>query len=167
MAKRKHQEEILQELESYGLDTLASQLQADGGRARVAKAALTVAYLGGLTIPDLQTFGETVPPFSKAHWEKIAPQFGLAADKDMTQLKLFCVPRAFLPPSFHREVMKNSASWLDVYQEMGRHSREAARVRLMDAVSTWSFSLHAERYLNYFYISVACTRLCIVRRSYC
>lgn len=35
--------------------------------------------------------------------------------------------------------MKNSAWWLDVYQETGSHSREAARVRLMDAVSTWSF----------------------------
>jgi len=136
MAKRKHQEEILQELESYGLDTLASQLQAEGGRARVAKASLTVAYLGGLTIPDLQAFSETVPAFNKARWEEIAPQFGLEVDKDMTQLKLFTVSRAFLPPSFHREVMKNSAWWLDVYQETGSHSREAARVRLMDAVST-------------------------------
>jgi hypothetical protein len=88
---------------------------------------------------DLQAFSETVPAFNKARWEKIAPQFGLEVDKDMTQLKLFTVSRAFLPPSFHREVMKNSAWWLDVYQETGSHSREAARVRLMDAVSTWSF----------------------------
>jgi hypothetical protein len=134
MIKRKRQEEILQELESYGLDTLAAKLQADGGLARVAKASLTMAYLGGLTIPDLQAMSETVPAFNNARWEKIAPEFGLEVDKDMTQFKLFTVPRAFLPPSFHREVMKNSAWWLDVYQET---SREAARVRLMDAVSSW------------------------------
>jgi hypothetical protein len=162
MSKRKHQDEILQELGSYGLDTLASQLQAEGGRARVAQAALTLAYLGGLTIPELQTFSETVPAFNKARWEKIAPEFGLDVDKDMTQLKLFSVPRAFLPPSFHRKVMKNSAWYLDVYQETGSHSREAARVRLMDAVSTWSSRWELP---EVFCISVACTRLCFVPRS--
>ena len=30
--------------------------------------------------------------------------------------------------------MRNSAQWLDVYQEAGSHSREAARIRLMNAV---------------------------------
>lgn len=74
------------------------------------------------------------------HTRRVAgagPQFGLEVDKDMTQFKLFTVSRTFLPPSFHREVMKNSAWWLDVYQETGAHtSREAARIRLMDAVST-------------------------------
>jgi hypothetical protein len=132
MEKRKDQEEILQK---YGLETLASQLQADGGQAQVAQASLTVAHLGGLTISDLQAFSEMVPTFNKAQWEKIAPQFGLEVDKDMTQLKLFTVSHAFLPPSFHREVMKNAAWWLDVYQETESHSG-AARVRLMDAVST-------------------------------
>ena len=164
MAKRKHQEDILQELESYGLDTLTSQLQTEGGRARVAKASLTVAYLGGLTIPDLQAYSQTVPSFSKARWENIAPQFGLAADKGMTQLELFTVPRASLPPSFHREVMKNSALWLDVYQETESHNQEAARVRLMDAVRV--HAPHGERYLNCLYIPVACSRLRFVQRSY-
>ena len=132
-------EETLQELQSYELDVLTAQLQAEGGQARVAKASLTMAYLGGLTIPDLQAFSDTVPPFSKARWEGVAPQFGLEVDKDMDQLELFTVPRAFLPPSFHRDVMKNSAQWLDVYQETGHHGQEAARVRLMDAVSTSFF----------------------------
>ena len=136
MMKRKHQEEVLPELESYGLDTLVSRLQAEGGRTRVAKASLTVAYLGGLTISDLQAFSETVPGFSKPRWEKVAAQFGLEVDKGMPQLKSFAVPRAFLPPSFHREVMKHSAQWLDVYQETESHNQEAARVRLMDAVCT-------------------------------
>jgi hypothetical protein len=34
----------------------------------------------------------------------------------MTQLETFVVPLLSLPPSFHREVMKNSAQWLDVYR---------------------------------------------------
>ena len=139
MAKRKCQEEILQDLKSYGLDMLASQLQAEGGQAWVAQASLTVDYLGSLMIPDLQAFSDMVPTFSKAWWEKIAPQFGLEVDKDMTQLKLFTVSHTFLLPSFHWEVMKNSVWWLNIYQETGSHSREAARVRLMDVVSTWSF----------------------------
>jgi len=98
--KREHREEISPELESYGLDTLVSQLQAEGGRALVAEASLTVAYLGGLTIHDLQAFSEAVPGFSEARWEKIAPQFGLEVDKGMPQLKSFAVPRAFLPHLF-------------------------------------------------------------------
>jgi len=32
--------------------------------------------------------------------------------------------------------VKNSAQWLDVYQETESHNQEAARVRLMDAVCT-------------------------------
>jgi hypothetical protein len=135
MVKRKHEEAITPELKAYQLSELAARLEADDGRTRLAQASLTMAQLGGLTIPDLRAISETVPAFNKAQWEKVAPQFDLEADKDMTQLGLFAISRAFLPPSFHREVMRNASWWLDVYQETGVHTREAARVRLMDAVS--------------------------------
>ena len=52
----------------------------------------------------------------------------------------YSVPHAYLPPSFHKRVMKDSIQWLDVYQERGSQKREAARVRLVDAVGlTHSF----------------------------
>ena len=134
MAKRKHESDALPDLESFGLDELTTKLKDNGGRDLVANAAIAIASLGGLTVTDLQTFSETVPAFAKARWNKIAPKFGLDVSRDINQLETFSVPYLSLPPSFHREVMRNSAQWLDVYQEAGSHSREAARIRLMDAV---------------------------------
>ena len=73
---------------------------------------------------------------------QVAHQFSLQVNKDVHQLRGFTVPHAFLPLSFHQEVMKHSAKWLDVYQERGNHTQEAARVRLMDMV------LCDERYMQ-------------------
>ncbi|KAF8809768.1 hypothetical protein BYT27DRAFT_7222328 [Phlegmacium glaucopus] len=71
-----------------------------------------------LTVMDLQTFSEEpVPAFSKAHWDKFAPKFSLDVDRDMYQLETFSVPCLSLPPSFHREVMRNLVQWLNIYQE--------------------------------------------------
>jgi hypothetical protein len=134
MTKRKHGLDVLPELESFGLDKFARELKENGGRDLLAKVAIAIASLGGLTIKDLQTFSETVPEFANARWNKVAPKFGLDVSRDIYQLETFSVPRLSLPPSFHKEVMRNSAQWLDVYQEVGSHGREAARVRLMDAV---------------------------------
>jgi hypothetical protein len=139
MAKRKREPVALPELDSLELDEFTRKLKEDGGRDLVAKVALAIAHLGGLTATDLQTFSETVPAFSKARWDKVAPKFGLDISRDIYQLETFSVPCLSLPPSFHREVMRNSAQWLDVYQEAGSHSREAARVRLMDAVCCMRF----------------------------
>ena len=53
----------------------------------------------------------------RREWDKITPKFGLDLTKDMTQLDTFAVLLLSLPPSFHRQVMRNSVQWLDVYQE--------------------------------------------------
>jgi hypothetical protein len=73
MSKRKHPEDV-PEIELYGLEDLTSRLQEGGGRSGVARASLAIAYLGRLTIPDLQSYNETAPSFNQARWEKIAPQ---------------------------------------------------------------------------------------------
>ena len=125
---------MLPEFDSFELDKLTTSLRDTGGRNLVAKAVISIATLGGLTIADLQAFSETAPPFAQARWNKVAPKFGLNVDRDIYQLETFSVPSLSLPPSFHRKVMQDSAQWLDVYQETGSHTREAARVRLMDAV---------------------------------
>jgi hypothetical protein len=54
--------------------------------------------------------------------------------KNFYQLPTFSFSVTLLPPSFHKELMRESAKWLDVYRERDTHEREAARVRLMDAV---------------------------------
>jgi hypothetical protein len=105
-----------------------------GGRELVAKALVSVSKLAGLSLSDLQKVSETVPAFAQARWETVAPRFGLDASLDVYQLGLFSVPKVSLPPSFHKEVIRISAQWLDVYQETGSHGREEARVWLMDAV---------------------------------
>jgi hypothetical protein len=139
MTKRKREPDEQPDLDSLKLDEFTTKLKEDGGRDLVASVALTIAQLGGLSITDLQNFSETVPSFSKARWDKVAPKFGLDVSRDIYQLETFSVPCLSLPPSFHREVMRNSAQWLDVYQEAGSHSREDARVRLMDAVCCTRF----------------------------
>jgi hypothetical protein len=136
MTKRKLQSDAfpLPELAPYPIDDFIAKLEADGGQDLVAKAVVSMSTLAGLTISDLQKVCETVPAFAKGTWSKVAPLFGLDADKGINQLPNFSVPLVSLPPSFHREVMRNSAIWIDVYQETGSHTREDARVRLMDAV---------------------------------
>jgi len=134
MVEKKRELDALPEPNSLGLDEFTTKLKQAGGRDLVAKVALAIAHLGGLAATDLQTFSETVPAFSKARWDKVAPKFGLDVSRDIYQLETFSVPCLSLPPSFHREVMRNSAQWLDVYQEAGSHSGGAARLRLMDAV---------------------------------
>jgi hypothetical protein len=135
----KRELDALDELDSLRLDGFVTKLKEDGGQDLVAKAAIAIAHLGGLTLTDLQSFNEILPAFPKARWDKVAPKFGLDVSRDIYQLETFTVPHLSLPPSFHKEVMRNSAQWLDVYQEAGSHSREAARVRLMDAVCWTAF----------------------------
>jgi hypothetical protein len=131
--KRKH-EASFEELVEFKLGSLCQSIWIKGGQDLAAKAILDLASLAGLTLTDLKKVKETLPPFASARWEEVAPKFGLDPTRDTFQLPSFCVPHAFLPPSFHQVVMKASAQWLDVYQERGAHNRDATRVRLMDAV---------------------------------
>ena len=60
-----------------------------------------------MTIADLQKLKASSPSFS-AKWETVAPALGLRADLDIAQLNPFTIPIAILPPSFHRDLMKNA-----------------------------------------------------------
>ncbi|KAF5373290.1 hypothetical protein D9615_007371 [Tricholomella constricta] len=98
-----------------------------------AAVVLDFVYESGFTLRRLGKHEAERPAFASATWEDVATNFQLDASIDYHQLELFSYPVASLPPSFHREVMKASAKWLDVYQERGAHKRGAARMRLMDA----------------------------------
>jgi len=86
-----------------------------------------------LTIADLKKLNSSFS-FSAAMWESVAPSLGLRADLGIEQLDTFTIPIAVLPPSFHRELMKNASQWMDVYQEPPSHMREESRLRLLEAV---------------------------------
>jgi hypothetical protein len=111
------------------LETDEFTTKEDRGRDLVAKVALA-----RLARSERDRSSESVPALSNAGLDEVARKFGLDVSRDIYQLKTFSVPCLALPPSFHREVMRNSAPWLDVYQEPGSHSRGGPRVRLMDAV---------------------------------
>jgi hypothetical protein len=92
-----------------------------------------------MTIADLQELKASSPSLCAAKWETVAPSLGLRDDLDLCQLDPFTVPIAILPPSFHRELMKNASRWIDVYQEPSSHKRKETRVRLLEAVRLPSF----------------------------
>jgi hypothetical protein len=92
-----------------------------------------------MTIADLQKLKATSPSFSAAKWETVARSLSLRGDLGVRQLDPFTVPIAILPPSFHRELMKNASRWMDVYQEPINQVREEARVRLFEAVRMPNF----------------------------
>jgi hypothetical protein len=159
--KRKRQP-AFPDLGEFGLEDLLDSLQQHGPDLAAA-AILELTRPAGLTLTELKKHKAGAPAFASASWKDVAKQFNLDPSKDLYQLGTFSFPVASLPPSFHREVMKVSAKWLDVYQERGAHDREAARVRLMDAVRA---SLICRATTNSFYL-VARSCLCAIQRSPC
>jgi len=77
--------------------------------------------------------------------------------------RIFGASRFASAASFHREIMKMSGQWLDVYQESGAHETEAARVRLMDAVRPYNLNGSAQPIVSV--VAYSCMR--IVQRSPC
>ncbi|KAF5373358.1 hypothetical protein D9615_007367 [Tricholomella constricta] len=120
------------DLSDFTLGDVPAELRRQG-QDLAAAVILKLIHDSGLTVRDLVKHETERPSFASATWQDIAVKFKLEASKGANQLELFSYPVASLPPSFHREVMKASAKWLDVYQEVDAHNREAARVRLMDA----------------------------------
>jgi hypothetical protein len=134
MGKRKYQPDDRLEAYTERLKKLHDELFDDGG---VNLAGLTILHLSQearMTIADLQKLKASSPSFCAAKWETVAPALGLRADLDISQLDPFTIPIAILPPSFHRDLMKNALRWMDVYQEPPSHKREEAQVCLLEAV---------------------------------
>ena len=132
-AKRKHEQDPDPYPEGFTASFLCSLIRNVGGQS-VGEFILDMARNENLTLEDLKSLTEKLPSFAKADWEKVAPSFGLDPGIDKYQFEPFSLPHAYLPPSFHERVMTDAIQWLDVYQERGTQRREAARVRLMDAV---------------------------------
>ncbi|KAF8492211.1 hypothetical protein F5888DRAFT_1806933 [Russula emetica] len=129
---RKRKRPDTPDLLEFELEDLALDTRHQGDLNLIADVIWDVARRSGLTLEDLEKY-EAAPSFSNASWEDVASKFNLDPSKGFKQLPTFSFPIASLPPSFHREVMKASAKWLDVYQERDAHDRGAARVRFMDA----------------------------------
>lgn len=113
---------------------LLSDLEEQGGLSLIENVIWDLVDETGLPIRELQR-RRGLFSFSNTTWDNVAPMFGLEKSIGFNQLPVFSYPVAALPPSFHRGVMKASAMWMDVYQEIDSQEREVARVRLMDAVS--------------------------------
>lgn len=121
------------------LRELYVELSDNGGDDLAGLAILHLSQEARMTIADLQKLKASSPSFCAAKWETVAPALGLRADVDIAQLDPFTVPIAMLPPSFHRDLMKNALRWMDVYQEPPSHKREETRVRLLEGVRTSNF----------------------------
>lgn len=121
------------------LRELYVELFDNGGDDLAGLAILHLSQEARMTIADLQKLKASSPSFCAAKWETVAPALGLRADVDIAQLDPFTVPIAMLPPSFHRDLMKNALRWMDVYQEPPSHKREETRVRLLEGVRTSNF----------------------------
>jgi len=139
MGKRKYQPDDRLEAYTERLKKLYDELFDDGGVALAGLAILHLSQEARMTIADLQKLKASSPSFCAAKWETVAPALGLRADLDIGQLVPFTVPIVILPPSFHRDLMKNALQWMDVYQEPPSHKREESRVRLLEAVRMSNF----------------------------
>ena len=113
MGKRKNQPDERLEAFTEQLKKLCDSLFDEGGNDLAGLAILHLSQEARMTIADLQKLKAISPSFS-AEWETVAPSLDLRADVGIYQLDPFTVPIAILPPSFHRELMKNSSQWMDV-----------------------------------------------------
>ena len=132
MVKRKYQPDDRLEAYTERLKELYDELFDDRG---VNLARLHLSQEARMTLTDLQKLKASCSPsFCAAKWETVAPALGLRADLDIAQLDPFTIPIAILPPSLHRDLIKNALKWMDVHQEPPSHKREEARLRLLEAV---------------------------------
>jgi hypothetical protein len=139
MVKRKYQPDDRLNTYKERLKELYDELFKDGGDDLAGLAVLHLAQEARMTTADLRKLKAIRPSFCADKWGTIAPALGLRADIDITQLDTFTIPLALLPPSFHRDLMKNALQWMDVYQEPASQQREEARVRLLEAVRMFNF----------------------------
>lgn len=139
MTKRKREpgEDVSQFL--LEMQTLKQGVYEKGGKELMGKVVLNLSEDSNLTISDLRKLSYGKPSFPTAKWDDVAPLLGLKEDLSLGQMDKMNLPLALLPPSFHRELMKNASRWMDVYQEPGSQKKEEARVRLFEAVRLHSF----------------------------
>lgn len=134
MLKRKYQPDERLDAFAEELNELCDSLFDKGGTDLAGHAILYLAQEAHMTIPDLQKLKASRPSSSAPNWEAAAPSLGLRSDLDITQLDFFTLPITILPPSVHRELMKNAWKWINVLQEIPRHQQGESRKHLLEAV---------------------------------
>ena len=115
-SKGKHEESL--DPEEFSASFLCKLIRQSTGQG-VAEFIMDMARDGNLTDEDLKTLLDELPSFPKTEWEKVALLFDLDPSISKYQLQPFSIPHAYLPPSFHKRVMKDSIQWLNVYLERG------------------------------------------------
>jgi hypothetical protein len=121
-------------IESVPLDKgLVDGLQQVNGNELAAVLAHVVNVANISTAAFKKTRIE-LPSFSVAKWSDFAQQFGLPQNLSKLKLEPFTTPRYRLPPSLHEVMFENAWRWQDVYREKIDHTREEARVRILDPV---------------------------------
>jgi hypothetical protein len=158
-SKRKHEEDLVYP-EGFTARFFCNLIRQATGQG-VGEFISDMARNGNLTPEELEVLLENIPSFPKSEWEKVALSFGLDPELNKYQFRPFSIPHAYLPPSFHKRVMKDSIQWLDVYKERGSQNRGSARLRLMDAVC---FTNHGTLFYGLTFRSVARPCVCPFQR---
>ena len=111
--------------------TLAVFYAAQPSKEDVTKALLDLQMLYGISGSDFEKANIQHPSFSGAAWAQVSERFGLDKFRDIPEEPFAKLP---LPPSVHEHIMFAAAKWVSVYNEPYRHTTEAARMRILDAV---------------------------------
>ena len=103
-------------------------------RDELAAVLAHVANVANISTAAFKKTRIELPSFSVAKWSNFAEQFGLPQNVLKLELEPFTTPRYRLPPSLHEAMFENAWRWQDVYREKVDHTREEARVRILDPV---------------------------------
>lgn len=111
-------------------------------RDEIVKYIVDVADQAGIKITDDDPEG--YPSFSVAKWPSLAEKFGLASCFENNVFERVITPVYNLPPSVHEDMFEAAWRSQDVYQELPEQRRQITRLRIMDPVCDFLFSiLHA------------------------
>lgn len=93
-----------------------------------------IANQAGITITLFKKARVELPSFSTVKWAKFAEQLGLPQNVEARELEPFVTPRYRLPRSLQEVMFENAWRSQDVYREKVDHTREEAKVRILEPV---------------------------------
>jgi hypothetical protein len=116
----------------HAIQSTLAVFATQSSKEDVTKALLDLQMLYGISGSDFKKAKIEHPiSFSGAAWAQVSEQFGLEKFRDIPEEPFAKLP---LPPSVHEHIMFAAAKWVSVYNEPYRHTTEAARMRILDAV---------------------------------
>ena len=93
-----------------------------------------IANQAGITMTLFKKARVELPSFSTVKWAKFAEQLGLPQNVEARELEPFVTPRYRLPRSLQEVMFENAWRSQDVYREKVDHTREEAKVRILEPV---------------------------------